>query len=94
MEEFLMKNGYLVLSLVISTLILSSCGNNTKSSNKSINNSQQTDFTTIIYHLIHRKFCQKASILDFEPPHVAVFVAVFFVCVSLNKKKSYKSVKF
>lgn len=46
MEEFLMKNGYLVLSLVISTLILSSCGNNTKSSNKSINNSQQTDFTT------------------------------------------------
>lgn len=46
MEEFLMKNGYLVLSLVISTLILSSCGNNAKSSNKSINNSQQTDFTT------------------------------------------------
>lgn len=34
MEEFLMKNGYLVLSLVISTLILSSCGNNAKSSNK------------------------------------------------------------
>ena len=54
----------------------------------------QTDFTTIIYHLIHRKFCQKASILDFEPPHVAVFVAVFFMQVSANKKKSYKSVKF
>lgn len=41
-----MKNGYLVLSLVISTLILSSCGNNTKSSNESTDNSQQTDFTT------------------------------------------------
>ena len=46
MEEFLMKNCYLVLSLVISTLILSSCGNNTKSSNESTDNSQQTDFTT------------------------------------------------
>lgn len=41
-----MKNGYLVLSLVISTLILSSYGNNTKSSNESTDNSQQTDFTT------------------------------------------------
>ena len=30
----------------------------------------------------------------FWAPHVAVFVAVFFARASLNKKKSYKSVKF
>ena len=54
----------------------------------------QIDFTTIIYYLIHWKFCQKVSIFDFEPPNVAVFVAVFFVRLRANKKKSYKSVKF
>jgi len=47
-----------------------------------------------IYLLICRNFCRWPSIPDFEPPHAAVFVAVFFMQVSANKKKSYKSAKF